>query len=309
MKRLLFLLLLCFLSLKALEPIAPLPATLDDVDLEKAKLGRLLFFDPILSSDKSVSCHSCHNFTHGGADPRPVSLGVYKRSGNIQSPTVYNSRYNFKQFWNGRASSLKEQAGGPLMSHTEMNMSAQKIEERLNNNSSYQKAFKTLYGHHTVSYNDVIDALVMFEKALVTPNSRFDRYLRGEISLTEKEKEGYDKFKSLGCITCHNGINIGSNAFQKMGLFKAYPYDKRYPYRFAVTGQPYHKNVFKVPSLRNISLTAPYFHDGKAKTLEAAIDTMGRFNLGVKLSKKDISLLSSFLKSLEGERPKILDMP
>ena len=308
MKRLL-LLLSCFLSLKAVEPIAPLPTTLDGVDLEKAKLGRMLFFDPILSADETISCHSCHSFEHGGADPRPVSLGVEKRSGDIQSPTIYNSRFNFKQFWNGRSSSLKEQASGPLMSHTEMNMSAKKIEERLNANSSYQRIFQALYGHKHIAYDDVVDAIVMFEKALITPNSRFDRYLRGEDSLSDDEKQGYAKFKSLGCITCHNGINIGSNAFQKMGLFRAYPYDAKYPDRFSVTHQDYHKNVFKVPTLRNISQTAPYFHDAKAKTLEEAIDTMGRFNLGIKLSKKDIALLSSFLKSLEGERPKILDMP
>ncbi len=296
-------------SLYALEPIAPLPTSLDDINIEKAKLGRMLFLDPSLSSDGTISCHSCHSFESGGADPRVVSLGVQDREGDIQSPTVYNSRYNFKQFWNGRAASLKEQAKGPFGAHVEMNMSPQKVEKRLNKNSTYQKAFKEVYGSRRITMDDAVDAIAEFENALITPNSRFDRYLRGELQLKDDEKKGYAKFKSLGCVTCHNGINIGSNAFQKMGLFREYPYDKKYQDRYAVTKKEIHKNVFKVPTLRNINLTAPYFHDANATTLESAILKMGLHNLGISLSKEDIDLIIAFLKTLEGERPAILDMP
>jgi len=296
-------------ALFALEPIAPLPTTLNDIDLEKAKLGRILFLDPSLSSDQKISCHSCHGFDTGGADPRSVSLGVQNREGDIQSPTVYNSRYNFKQFWNGRANNLSEQANGPFTAHVEMNMSAEKIEARLNQNSTYKTLFKKVYKVDRITMHNVVDAIVEFENALVTPNSRFDRYLRGELTLSESEQQGYAKFKSLGCITCHNGINIGSNAFQKMGLFRKYPYKAQYQDRYALTKKEYHKNVYKVPTLRNISLTAPYFHDASAKDLEEAIGTMARYNLGITISKEDIALVASFLKSLEGERPAILDMP
>lgn len=309
MYKFLFLMVISSTLLYALEPIAPLPRTLDGVNIEKAKLGRMLFFDPILSSDKTISCHSCHSFDHGGADPRKVSFGVQGRQGSIQSPTVYNSRYNFKQFWNGRANTLSEQVHGPLNAHVEMAMSAKQIEKRLNSNVQYKKTFQKVYADKKITLAHVVNAIAEFEKALITPNSRFDRYLRGELRLSDAEQKGYEKFKSLGCITCHNGINIGSNSFQKMGLFRDYPYDSKYQDRYALTNKEYHKNVFKVPTLRNITLTAPYFHNGEAATLEKAIETMARYNLGITLPKKDIDLLVTFLKTLEGDRPTILDMP
>ncbi len=304
---LLFFLLATLLS--ALEPIAPLPTKLEDVDLAKAKLGRKLFFDPILSSDRSISCLSCHSFDHGGADPNAVSFGVHNRKGGIQSPSVYNARYNFRQFWNGRAGTLRAQLNGPLYDHAEMDMTPQQIETRLNQSPLYLAAFQKVYGFKRITIDDVTDALVEFEKALVTPNSRFDRYLRGEIELTAEEQKGYEKFKTLGCVTCHNGINIGANAFQKMGLFRDYAYDPKYKDRFSLTKSALHKNVFKVPTLRNITLTSPYFHDASAATLEEAITAMARYNLGITISKEDRDLLVIFLKSLEGDRPKILDMP
>jgi len=305
-------LLLSFLSaalLCALEPIVPLPTKLKDVDLAKAKLGRMLFFDPILSSDRTVSCLSCHSFDHGGADPLAVSIGVHDRKGGIQSPSVYNARYNFRQFWNGRAGTLSAQLGGPLYDHAEMDMTPQQIETRLNQSPLYLAAFEKIYGFKPITIDDVTDAIVEFEKALVTPNSRFDRYLRGEIELSDAEQKGYEKFKTLGCVTCHNGINIGANAYQKMGLFRDYTYDPKYQDRFALTKSALHKNVFKVPTLRNITFTAPYFHDASAATLDEAIITMARYNLGITISKEDRDLLIIFLKSLEGDRPKILDMP
>ena len=293
----------------ALEPIAPIPTALDDIDMPKAKLGQALFFDTILSKDESISCHSCHNFGEGGADSNTVSTGVGRRKGSIQSPTVFNSRYNFKQFWNGRANTLDEQVSGPLTAHVEMDMTAKEVEERLNKNSLYIKKFQEVYHSKPITMEQVVNAIVEFEKSLTTPNSRFDRHLRGEIKLTPLETKGYGKFKSLGCITCHNGINIGANSFQKMGLFRAYPYDAKYQDRYAVTKKEYHKNVFKVPTLRNISLSAPYFHDGSAKSLKDAIQTMAKYNLGIILSDEDVEALIAFLKSLEGDHPAILDTP
>lgn len=299
---------LLFPLLSAVEPIAPLPTEPEGVDIAKARVGRMLFLDPILSSDQKISCHSCHSLDHGGADPRDVSVGAYERKGEIQSPSIYNARYNFRQFWNGRASDLKEQLSGPLHNPAEMDMTSELIERRLNNSTFYREQFKEAYGIAYITAGDVMDALVEFEKALVTPNSRFDRFLRGEKVLSAEERKGYATFKSLGCITCHNGINIGANTFQKMGLFREYPYNEKYQDRSALTKNALHKNVFKVPTLRNITQSAPYFHDASAKTLEEAVTTMARYNLGISIAPEERDLIIAFLQTLEGERPAILDL-
>jgi len=288
------------------EPIRPLPQNVQ-YDREKALLGRQLFSDPILSKDRSTACVTCHSFTEGGADARPVSIGVNGSKGHIQSPTVYNARYNFKQFWNGRADSLKEQADGPIHNPLEMGMERGIVEARLNADPAYRARFRRVYGTPRIDYAQAIDAIAEFEKALVTPNSRFDRYLRGETDLTPLQMKGYQRFKAYGCVTCHNGINIGGNSFQKMGLFVAYNYDGEVPDLFAVTKKPTHKNVYKVPTLRNIALTAPYFHDASAATLTEAVKTMSYHNLGTNLSDEDIEAIAAFLKTLTGDRPKVLE--
>jgi len=295
-----------FIILNAKEPISPIPLKID-YDKEKALLGKSLFFDPILSKDKSTSCLSCHNVFNGGADARDVSLGFAQRKGNIQSPTVLNARYNFVQFWNGRAENLKEQADGPLNNPAEHNMNKKSIEQRLNNSLLYKKEFKKVFGVSYIKYDLILEAIVEFEKALTTPNSKFDRYLKGEDELTKDEQKGYKLFKHYGCITCHNGINIGGNSFQKMGIFVEYSTDKKYPDRSDVTHDISDKNVFKVPSLRNIQQTAPYFHDASAKDLQSAIQAMSKHNLGIIISDDDINSLVKFLESLTGEQPKILD--
>ena len=307
MKRLLALSALSVFALGLMgdEPIRPLPQTAD-YDHAKAALGGELFSDTTLSRDKTVACLTCHSFNYGGADPRPVSVGINGLKGNIQSPTVYNARYNFKQFWNGRADSLLEQAGGPIHNPVEMGMDGAIVEERLNGDAAYRAEFKEVYGTDRISYEQVIDAITEFEKALVTPNSRFDRYLRGEIALTPLEMKGYNRFKAYGCVTCHNGINIGSNSFQKMGLFVPYKYEGSVPDRYAVTKNEAHKNVYKVPTLRNIELTAPYFHDASAKTLTEAVKTMSYHNLGTDLDDEDVKAIVAFLKTLTGEEPKVL---
>ena len=286
------------------EPIRPIPRHVP-YDKEKAALGKLLFMDPRISSDGTVSCVSCHDFDHGGADPRPVSIGVHGTKGNANAPTVFNAYFNFRQFWNGRAKDLKDQANGPIHNPIEMNMVPSAIEKYLRTNPWYDEKFRYIYGR-SPRYEDMLDAIAEFEKALYTPNCTFDRYLRGEAPLSPLEKEGYRLFKTLGCITCHNGINIGGNSFQKMGIIVPYPWREDYPDRYAITHDPRDKNVYKVPTLRNIVLTAPYFHDGSAATLKEALQKMAYHNLGFKLNPSEIAALVAFLTTLTGEKPAIL---
>jgi len=288
----------------AADPIKPLPVTIE-YDREKAELGRALFMDPGLSSDKKVACVSCHSFEHGGADPRPVSIGSHGKRGVANAPTVYNSYFNFRQFWNGRARDLKEQARGPLHNPTEMGMVTEEIERYLGGSDFYREAFRKIYGR-APTHDDALDAIAEFEKALITPNCKFDRFLRKETKLSELEYRGYKLFKTLGCATCHNGINVGGNSFQKMGLIFQYPWKEGSPDRYEITHFPGDKNVYKVPTLRNIELTAPYFHDGSVPTLELALKKMAYHNLGFDLSAEEIEALISFLKTLTGEPPPIL---
>ena len=176
-----FLLFLLFAPvLSALEPIAPIPKQLDDVDIAKAKLGRMLYLDPLLSSDRNISCHSCHNFDYGSADPNVVSQGVYGRKGDIQSPPIFNSRYNFKQFWNGRATDLREQVSGPLFNHAEMNMTPEEVEARLNKNQTYLKLFDKVYGATPITFENVTDAIVEFEKALIVQTLEKTKWVKNQ---------------------------------------------------------------------------------------------------------------------------------
>ncbi|MDD2791438.1 MAG: cytochrome c peroxidase [Sulfurimonas sp.] len=264
------LLLLSFLfifTLNADEPIMPIPLH-ENINIPKAKLGQELFFDTMLSRDNSTACVSCHNVYNGGADSLIVSQGFNGAKGNINSPTVLNARYNFKQFWNGRADTLFDQAKGPLNNPAEHNMDPKKVQERVSYSTKYKKMFKEVYGTYSITYEQVLDAIVEFENALTTPNAKFDKYLRGELQLTQNEHKGYILFKQYGCITCHNGINLGGNSFQKMGTFKEYHAHAKFPDRSHVSNDTEDINVFKVPTLRNIAKTAPYFHDASAKTLK-----------------------------------------
>ncbi len=298
------LILLSAVLTEAAGPIKPIPLSIP-YNKEKTELGKILFMDPGLSSDKRVACVSCHSFEHGGADPRPVSVGAYGKSGDVNAPTVYNSYFNFRQFWNGRAKDLREQARGPLHNPIEMGMVTEEIEHYLRSNDYYVKAFKKIY-HRAPTHDDALDAIAEFEKALITPNCKFDRFLRKEVELTPLEQKGYRLFKTLGCATCHNGINVGGNSFQKMGLIFPYPWSESSPDRYNLTHAPDDKNVYKVPTLRNIELTAPYFHDGSVPTLELALQRMAYHNLGFDLTGEEIEALTAFLKSLTGESPPIL---
>jgi len=290
------------LSLYASEPITPIPQTIP-YDIAKAAVGKKLFFDPILSKDRSIACVSCHNFQHGGADPHPLSVGIEKKVGRMQAPTVFNAVFNFTQFWNGRAKNLAEQATGPMHDPLEMGMNTKLIEQRVNNVPRYRDAFHEITGRSVITLDDITDAIAEYEKTLITPNGKFDRFLRGEIPLTPSESRGYGLFKRLGCASCHNGVNVGGNSFQKFGVIIPKKWVSQTNDRYALTGRESDKNVFKVPTLRNIALTAPYFHDGSAPTLKDAIITMSKHNLGVRLTPLEIDELIEFLNTLTGELP------
>ncbi len=302
MKKLLIFIILT-LTLAAKEPIEPIKPV--PYDIQKAKLGMTLFMDTGLSSDNSVSCESCHKFEHGGADNKAFSVGVKGRKGFINSPTVYNAVFNFRQFWNGRAKNLKDQEVEPLRNRHEMNMSKDKIVAYLKSNDYYIKEFKKIFNKEP-NFDNMLDSIVEFEKSLVTQNSKFDKYLRKEAKLSKKESEGYALFKMYGCVTCHNGKNVGSNSFQKIGVINPFPWSPKTLDRYAITKNPMDKNVFKVPTLRNVELTAPYFHNGIAKTLKEAIRNMGYYNLGFELEDDEIDKIEAFLKTLTGKKPQIL---
>jgi len=296
------LMLLTALAAFAHEPITPIPLRIP-YDLAKARLGQRLFFDPILSRDRKISCVSCHDFAHGGADPRNVSLGAGGIKGRMQSPTVLNAVFNIAQFWNGRAKTLEDQAMGPIHNPVEMRMSSNEVISRLTNNPFYHQAFTRINGRSSITIMDVANVIAEYEKTLITPNSPFDRYLRHEALLSASATRGYEFFKRTGCASCHNGVIIGGNSYQKIGVITPYPRKPHTDDRYAITGNQRDKNVFKVPTLRNIALTAPYFHDASAKTLSDAIHIMSRHNVGIKPSKQEEDDLIAFLNSLTAPLP------
>lgn len=299
MKRVIALILPIFVF--ASEPITPIPQKLE-YNQKMAKLGQKLFFDPILSRDYTIACASCHNVATSGADSRRTSLGVDELEGVMNAPTVFNSVFNFVQFWNGRAKDLKDQALGPVHNPVEMDLSPSEAADRLNKHEEYKKAFKVVMKIDKITPDDIAIVIAEYEKTLITPNAKFDKYLRGEEELTKEERSGYMLFKTLGCISCHNGVNIGGNSFQKMGVifgYESYSGDDR----FKETKRESDRSVYKVPTLRNISKTAPYFHDGSAESLEEAIGKMSHHNLGLDLLDKEADLIVQFLLTLDGEIP------
>jgi len=297
MKKLtLFFFLSLFLNaLELIEPIKSVP-----YDKEKAVLGEKLFFDKILSRDNNISCASCHKPSHGWADTEAISVGVFGRKGVLNSPTVLNAVFNFRQLWDGTAKNLQDQADGSIHKDFEMDMTSSEIEKRLNNITMYRDSFKKIYNTKSIQYKDVLNAIAEFEKTLITKNSKFDLFLQNKASLSKKEEQGYLLFKTLGCVTCHNGINIGGNSFQKIGIVIAY--SKCDKDRYEVTKKEFDKCIYKVPTLRNIAQTAPYFHDGSIKTLQGAIKKMAHHNLGYEIKIKEAGLIESFLKTLSAKK-------
>ncbi|HKV42682.1 MAG TPA: cytochrome c peroxidase [Blastocatellia bacterium] len=289
----------------ASEPIQPIAEDLV-LDQRKVRLGESLFNDPALSGNNSVSCATCHSLTGGGGDGRSSSIGIHGTSGPINAPTVFNSGGNFRQFWDGRAESLEDQIDGPVQAAGEMGSKWPDVIGKLSKSLNYVGAFGALYPDG-IQVRNIKDAIATFERSLTTPNSRFDRYLRGDQNaLTADEIQGYQIFKSYGCVSCHQGIGVGGNMFQTFGVMADYFADRGHITkadfgRFNVTGDPADRYVFKVPSLRNVELTAPYFHDGSVNTLEGAVQVMGKYQLGRHLSGEETAALVKFLKTLTGE--------
>lgn len=288
------------------EIITPLPKEVHDYELNKALLGKALFEDKRLSQDNTISCSSCHNTKEGGDDNRKLSIGINNAIGLVNTPTVLNSRFNFVQFWDGRSGTLKEQASGPIHNPIEMNSNFKEIIIKLSNDSFYVSKFKEIY-NSSIKEEHIINAIVEYEKALITPNSKFDKYLNGDKNiLTYEEKKGFELFKEFGCISCHNGVNIGGNLFQKVGIMEEYfPEEKQHLGRYNITQNPEDKFYFKVPSLRNVELTAPYLHDGSANDLKSVIDVMLKYQIGTIYNEQDIKYIEKFLLTLTGENPKI----
>ncbi|MCI5123664.1 MAG: cytochrome-c peroxidase [Candidatus Electrothrix sp. AR5] len=285
---------------KPVEPIAPATG----INKEKAELGKKLFFDPRLSKSGFISCNSCHNLSRGGTDNLKTSIGHNWQQGPINSPTVLNSSMNFVQFWDGRAKDLKDQAGGPIANPGEMALTHDLAEEVLQSIPGYVTEFKSVFGKGTIDIDQVTDAIAEFEKTLVTPNSRFDQWLEGDKeALTADEQAGYKLFENSGCISCHYGMAMGGGSFYKMGMVEEYKADSPSEGRKDVTGKEEHHFMFKVPTLRNVELTYPYFHDGAAQTLSEAVDTMARHQLGKKFSRAENGQLVAFLKTLTGDQP------
>ena len=294
---------LCAAPAMATEPVQPIaPAKITNPG--QVELGKKLWFDPRLSKSGFISCNSCHNLSMGGSDNLKSSIGDRWQQGPINSPTVLNSSLNLAQFWDGRAKDLKEQAGGPIANPGEMAFTHELAVDLLRSIPQYVQEFKTVFGHDKLTIAEVTTAIAAFEETLVTPNSRFDKWLKGDKkALKNDELAGYQLFKDSGCVACHNGEAVGGNSFQRMGLVEPYKTNNPAEGRSAVTGNDADRMNFKVPTLRNVELTYPYFHDGEAATLEEAVDVMGRLQLGRKYSEAEIADIVAFLKALTGDQP------
>jgi cytochrome c peroxidase len=287
------------------EPITPLPLSVG-LDPKKVELGRRLFHEAKLSGDGTVSCARCHDLASAGVDRLPRSRGIGGKEGTINAPTVFNCAFNFRQFWDGRAEALEDQVDGPLQNPAEMGGTWPKAVAVLLGDPAYEAEFTALYPDG-VQPKNIKDAIATFEHSLVTPNSRFDRFLRGDkTALNEREQEGYRLFKRVGCVSCHQGVNIGGNVYQKLGIvdnyFEARGHINEADFgRFNVTQREEDRFFFKVPSLRNVALTAPYLHDGTAKTLSEVVRIMARYQLGVQLDEAEEADMVAFLRTLTGE--------
>ncbi|MDD2875083.1 MAG: cytochrome-c peroxidase [Azoarcus sp.] len=275
-----------------------------NINLGLVDLGKKLYFDPRLSKSGFISCNSCHNLSMGGTDNIPTSIGDKWQQGPINSPTVLNSSLNLAQFWDGRAADLKEQAGGPIANPGEMGFSHTLAVQVLETIPGYVREFRQVFGKDKIDIDQVTLAIAEFEKTLVTPNARFDQWLLGKTdALSADELAGYKLFKDSGCVACHNGEAVGGNSFQKMGIVEPYKTKATAGGRADVTGKDADRFNFKVPTLRNVELTYPYFHDGAANTLTEAVDIMGRLQLGRKFSAAENAKIVAFLKALTGDQP------
>lgn len=301
---------------KARTLFKPIPETTpvlkdNPVTPEKVELGKMLYFDPRLSASNLISCNTCHNLGTGGVDLQETSTGHGWQKGPRNAPTVLNSVFNIAQFWDGRAKDLAEQAKGPVQATVEMGNDPERLISTLNSMPQYIDLFKKSFPKENspVTFDNTAKAIEVFEATLLTRNSRFDKYLKGDVSaLNAEEKDGLKLFMEKGCSGCHNGVNIGGSGYFPFGVVERPgadilpPGDKG---RFMVTKTASDEYVFKVPSLRNIELTPPYFHSGKVWNLREAVSVMGSAQLGIKLNDKEIDIITAFLRTLAGDQPRV----
>ena len=293
---------------RAGEPVRPIVAVAE-IDPLKVQLGFDLFHDARLSVDNTVSCASCHSLETGGVDNHQYSHGVEQRLGGVNAPTVYNAVYNFVQFWDGRAKTLADQAAGPPLNPVEMaSTSFDEIIAKLQGDKHYTEMFQTLYPEQGITEATITDAIEEFERTLVTPNSQFDKWLLGDdAALTAEELRGYELFKENSCATCHVGINLGGESYELMGLRRHYFQERGVELteedngRYKQTQEERDRHRFKVPGLRNVELTWPYYHDGSRVTMEEAVRDMALYQCDVELADKDVEAIVAFLTTLTGE--------
>jgi cytochrome c peroxidase len=298
---------------EALGLFEPIPGSPDPAPAPAAvELGKALFFEPRLSEGHNISCNTCHNLGTGGADLAPVSLGHRWQKGGRNSPTVLNATYNTAQFWDGRAADLTEQAGGPMVNPVEMGSTQEHVVEQLKGIPGYLPLFAAAFPADAdpVNFPNAEAAIAAFEQTLITPNAPFDRFLRGDdAAMTEEQQAGLRAFIDQGCAACHNGVNLGGNSYQPFGVVEKPdwtilpPGDKG---RFEVTRAAEDAYVFKVPTLRNIAITPPYFHSGSVWDLNLAVGVMGSAQLGAALDATQEASIVAFLDSLTGEMPQVV---
>lgn len=298
----LFSLLFIFTFSFSQEMITPIPLKID-IDIDKALLGKKLFNDKRLSKNNTISCASCHFINEGGDNNLTFAIGVNGQSTTRNTPTVLNSTFNSTQFWDARAKNLEEQVKSSIVNPIEMGSTFEEITSKLNNDKNYLMEFQTIY-KNGITKETIANAIAEYQNTLITPNSKFDKYLRGNINiLSQKEIEGFILFKKYGCISCHNGVNVGGNLIQKIGINEVFETNDLG--RYAITNNLNDKFYFKVPTLRNIELTAPYFHDGSIPTLKKAIEKMAYHQIGYKLDDEKINKIELFLKTLSAKVMKI----
>lgn len=295
------------------KPLPATPPTLTENALtaEKIELGRMLFFDPRLSASGLISCNTCHNLGVGGADLQETSIGHAWQKGPRNAPTVLNAVYNAAQFWDGRARDLAEQAKGPVQAAVEMANTPARVVETVSSMPPYVALFRQAFpaDANPVTFDNVAKAIEAFEATLVTPNAPIDAYLRGDDgALSEEQMQGLRVFVDRGCGSCHKGVNLGGEGYFPFGMVRR-PVSDILPAgdkgRLAVTQAPGDEFVFRVPSLRNVALTAPYFHSGKVWDLPAAVSVMGASQLGAELTDAEAASLTTFLSALTGDQPRV----
>jgi cytochrome c peroxidase len=293
------------------EPIQPIRT--ESLEPRRVALGKRLFHDTRLSRDNTVSCAHCHDLTSGGVDGRARSRGIGGRQGDRNAPTVFNCGLNYRQFWDGRAATIEAQIDGPVQAKAEMDANWPEVVSKLRRDMGYVADFRAVYPEG-IQPHTIRDAIAMFERSLTTPGSRFDHYLWGDTSaLTPRERKGYRLFKDYGCVACHQGVNVGGNMRQPFGVMVAparlqkdtVPKSRRYfqwtESAIASEESEASQPLYKVPGLRNVARTAPYFHDGSVSTLTQAVEMMGLSQLGRELAPPEVEALVAFLQTLTGK--------